>query len=305
MGSGEKYLLINNITKEWFDGGQIEFAARGGMYLRQISYAGLTISQNGFACFEGSMPDISVYRINQDQTYSRMNLVQCSADRDTKYKLETTQDMIYERHFHRLTKGDVANPKHPTVRADANVTIRRKKYLRARLISLPTVFESDPMLQERDDGNSDFVGRFMSNMSQDTSPIPTDVAYQNSALKCSSLTMTELPTRVHRTYKPRTHFSRVPVSSAVTDKSIQNPAVTPPFMFRCLTLKTTVGKFAALALFLGCFGLVLSAYGTAVFCAAGGLAVTGAMACGISMFRKSRPEAIDPKELPCFMSNHR
>jgi len=173
------------------------------------------------------------------------------------------------------------------------------------------------MLQKRDDGDSDFVEHFMSTVSQDKSPIPTNVAYQNSVSKGSSLKITheysnssmanatQLPAPFRRPYKPRLHFSRVPVRSAGIDKPIQSSAVTPSFMLRCLTLKTTVGKFAALALFLGCFGLVLSAYGTAVFCAAGALAVTGAMACGISMFRKSRPEAIDPKDLPCFMPNRR
>ena len=309
--------MINNLTKEWFDGGQIEFANRRGNYLRRISYAGLTISQNGFGCFKGPKPDISIYRMTAEMAYARMNVAQVDVDREVKYQLEESQDTMYAHDFHGLTQGDAANPKHPTVCEDANVTVRKKKSHRKQLASLPTVFESDPRLQQRDDGDSDFVEHFMSTVSQDKSPIPINLAYQNSVSKGSSLkitheysnsrasNVTELPPRLYRPYKPRSHFSRVPVSSAVTDKSIQSPAVTPSFMFRCLTLKTTLGKFAALALFLGCFGLVLSAYGTAVFCAAGALAVTGAMACGISMFRKSRPEAIDPKDLPCFMPNHR
>jgi hypothetical protein len=129
MGLGEKYVLINNKTKEWFDGGQIEFANRRGNYLCRISYAGLTISQNGFGCFEGPKPDISIYRMTTEKTYARMNVAQVEADCEVKYQLEESQDIMHAHDFHKLTQGGAANPKHPTVREDANVTIRKKRVI--------------------------------------------------------------------------------------------------------------------------------------------------------------------------------
>ena len=237
-----------------------------------------------------------------------MNLARARVDRDIKFYLEPTQDTLCENDFLDLVHGNSDHPEHPVLGVNYNVP--NEEQVRpdpARLISARTVLGSALSVKQDDSEPHDFVDFFMSNHTQTHSPntvskiqplssftsvrphivpkVLSSKVHPHGASIRNTSRLTQSSTVFYRNYKPETIKFR-----ARRLKPSQNPSVPSSFMIRCLALNTPLGKFAALALFLGCMGLLVSTYGSTVFCASAALAVTGMITCGIGMFRKSRAD---------------
>lgn len=319
MEAGDEYVFINNITKEWFDKAQLQYSSKAIRYVHTIVYAGLNIPQRGFSCFLGDPPAISIYRItknNGESAYVRMKLIRARMDRNIKYYLEDTQDFLYENDFWSLKQGNSDDPKHPILGQDYNLSPVKSARKLIQLVSLPTVLKAVPKDQKMRGQPQDSLEHLMSEPSQYHSPEASAKDASRSVLssgRCHSTSkilssevypettvqkapirkaygLTQSSTLFYQNFKARTNQSRSSVIAAKHRKPRQNPPVTASFMLGCLALNTTLGKFSALALFLGCLGLVVSTYGS-VFCASAALAITGAITCGISMFHKPRSNA--------------
>lgn len=294
-----EYRCIDNQKKQWHTIDSIKFAHRGraSNYVTEISYAKSRITQNGFDIFKGQKPAISIYKFIGNATFQQMKLEKRKVDREEKYFLIEDQPILYNRDFYSLDGDaeDVEIPSHHSAHVDL---VPFSSPLRTPESVNPAPGFTE-VKQESDTNGIVNLNPEFTLTSFITSP--TLIIYSDNEAKESSGEDTQkfsehLMPDINKRLFSSSKFHPAKPFATVGSNQGQHTSGNSSFLFMCAGLKTSLGKFAILASFLGWLGLVASTYGTALFYTAGALAVSGSLALGISLFCTSRTDAAEPKQ---------